>query len=324
MKPKTMILMIVAVTCGLGASYMTSRLLAHREAPEKVSILVAKKNLNMGDIVKLPDDMFVHKQVSRGDEPRMAIQEPDKLKGRQLKRSLRPGDFVTPEDLIDGDTSMGLPFLLPQGHQAVGIRVNMESVAGGFASLPHSRVNIISTRRGSDDKSTKATLLLEDVLVVAADAQMTNDQSGRAMPANVVTVALKSEDILKLELAKQLGLISLALRKFNDRSRSPIVYISAENLKNGTLPKEGSTDEDLMEAPPGVNLALPALPHEKPPAANGKNSPDHVLTIYSGDKAKQYFFYTPQPGGGANTTPAATATPRAPTILQDAAPPKKN
>jgi Flp pilus assembly protein CpaB len=322
MKPKTMILMIVAVTCGLGASYMTSRLLAHREAPEKVSILVAKKNLNMGDIVKLPDDMFVHKQVSRGDEPRMAINETDKLKGRQLKRSLRAGDFVTPEDLIDGNNSMGLPFLLPQGHQAVGIRVNPESVAGGFASLPHSRVNIISTRRGSDDKSTRSTLLLEDVLVVAADAQMTNDQSGRAMPANVVTVALKSDDILKLELAKQLGLISLALRKFNDRSRSPVAYISAENLKTGTMPKEGSTDEDLMESPPG--LALPGLPHEKPPAFTGKDAPDHVLTIYSGDKAKQYFFYSPQPGGGANASPAATATPRAPTILQDAAPSKKN
>ena len=30
MKPKTMILMVVAVVCGLGASYMTSKLLADR------------------------------------------------------------------------------------------------------------------------------------------------------------------------------------------------------------------------------------------------------------------------------------------------------
>ena len=34
MKPKTIILMVVAVSCGLAASYMTSRLLADRpEAP---------------------------------------------------------------------------------------------------------------------------------------------------------------------------------------------------------------------------------------------------------------------------------------------------
>ena len=45
MKPKTLILMVVAVTCGLGASYMTSRLLAERqpEDTEKVKILVADR-----------------------------------------------------------------------------------------------------------------------------------------------------------------------------------------------------------------------------------------------------------------------------------------
>jgi pilus assembly protein CpaB len=318
MKPKTMVLMIVAVTCGLGASYMTSRLLAHRETPEKVTILVAKKNLNMGDIVKLPDTMFAQQQLTHGTEPRLAIADPEKLKGRQLKRSLRAGDFITPDDLIDGNTSMGLPFLLPQGHQAVGIRVNPETIAGGFASLPHSRVNIISTRRGSDDKSTRSTLLLEDVLVVAADAQMNNDQSGRAMPANVVTVALKSEDILKLELSKQLGTISLALRKFNDRSKSSVLYVSAEHLKTGTLPKEGGADE-LIESPPGGTV-VPALAHETPPTLAGKDAPRHMLTIYSGGQAKKYYFHVDQPPGD-NSAPAATA---APAVLQDAPAPKKN
>ena len=44
MKPKTLILMVVAVSCGLGASYMTSRLLADREQDvEKVAVLIAKK-----------------------------------------------------------------------------------------------------------------------------------------------------------------------------------------------------------------------------------------------------------------------------------------
>jgi pilus assembly protein CpaB len=259
MKPKTMILMIVAVTCGLGASYMTSRLLAERGTDEeKVTILVARKNLNMGDVIKTPDDMFVEKQVSKGDEPRLAIVEVEKLKGRQLKRSLRPGDFITPEDLIDDKNSAGISFILPQGHQAVGIRVNSETIAGGFASLPHSRVNIISTRRGSDDKSTKATLLLENVLVLAADTQTQRDETGRAMPANVVTVALKPEDVLKLELAKTLGTISLVLRKFNDQSLSSTSSYTAENLKTGTINKEGGQDD--LEGPPPAVSVLPALP----------------------------------------------------------------
>lgn len=323
-KPKTMVLFVVAVTCGLGASYMTSKLLAHRNTPQKVTILVAKKNLNMGDIIKLPDDMFVEKQVPQGDEPRLAISETEKLKGRQLKRSLRPGDFVTPEDLLDENASSGLPFHLPNQHQAVGIRVNPEGIAGGFASLPHSRVNIISTRRGSDDKSTRSSMLLEDVLVLAADTQTQNDASGRAMPANVVTVALKTEDILKLELAKTLGVISLALRKFNDRSKSSVLYVSAEHLKNGTLPKEGAAD-DLNESPPAIAVAgLPALPKPEAPTymTVKKDGVQHVLRIYTGQEMKKYVYQLSEEGGPDAPPPAASGTPSTPAA--PAAPTKKN
>ena len=66
MKPKTLILMVVAIVCGLGASYMTSRLLAERgDAPPpeqpKVTVLVAKKTLDMGTFVKNPPEVFVEK-----------------------------------------------------------------------------------------------------------------------------------------------------------------------------------------------------------------------------------------------------------------------
>ena len=51
MKSKTLILLVVAIVCGLAASYMTSQLLAERnntgpeQTEEKIQILVAKKNL---------------------------------------------------------------------------------------------------------------------------------------------------------------------------------------------------------------------------------------------------------------------------------------
>ena len=51
MKPKTIILMVVAIVCGLAASYMTSRLLADRSKPEveeKITVLVASKSLPLG------------------------------------------------------------------------------------------------------------------------------------------------------------------------------------------------------------------------------------------------------------------------------------
>ena len=55
MKPKTLVLMVVAVTCGLGASYMTSRLLAERNTDdaEKIAVLVAKRQIDTG-IARVP------------------------------------------------------------------------------------------------------------------------------------------------------------------------------------------------------------------------------------------------------------------------------
>jgi pilus assembly protein CpaB len=289
MKPKTMILMIVAVSCGLGASYMTSRLLAERgDDTVKVPVLVAKKNLNMGDTIKIPEEMFIEKLFTSGEEPRSAIVDPAKLKNQVLKRSLRPGDFVTPDDLLD-DKGGGIAYWLPKGHQAVGIRVSQDTIAGGFASLPHSRVNIISTQRRGGDKDTKAILLLENVLVLAADTQTQRDDTGRAMPANVVTVALKPEDVLKLELAKQLGTISLTLRGFNDSAKSEVTSLSAQQLNTGTTGKEPTEDIDIGP-PMNVALPLPTPAKLETPATLKKDGPRHVMRIIEGDQQRQVPF----------------------------------
>src|SRR5439155_12154570 len=144
MKPKTMILMIVAVTCGLGASYMTSRLLAERgnqsDDTEKITVLVARKSLEMGSILKNPNELFEEKQFTKGEEPKNGLVDLTLLKGRQLKRPLRTGDYISEDDLFEKG-KVGISGMLPEGHLAVGIKVTPDSVAGGFASLPHSRVD---------------------------------------------------------------------------------------------------------------------------------------------------------------------------------------
>src|SRR5882724_7568696 len=196
MKPKTLVLMVVAVTCGLGASYMTSRLLADRSADdsEKIAILVAKKQIDNGATIKIPQDWFEEKLFVKGEEPRNALAKTDDLKGRILKRTLRAGDFIRAEDMLDSKDPQSFAVNLPEGYRAVGQRVNPDSIAGGLASLPHSRVDVIQTVRRGDDKSSYAQVILENVLVLAADAKTTRDAGDNAMPAADVTFALSPED----------------------------------------------------------------------------------------------------------------------------------
>src|SRR5437764_14801282 len=72
MKPKTMILMVVAVACGLAASYMTSKLLAERKAqpPEdRVPVLVAKTKVPKYTHLKDPSKYFEQKWRLTADLP---------------------------------------------------------------------------------------------------------------------------------------------------------------------------------------------------------------------------------------------------------------
>lgn len=303
MKPKTLVLMLVAVVCGLGASYMTSKLLAERQsAPEaeteKVAVLVAKKNLDMGLFIKNPATHFVEKTYSKGDEPRDAIVALDQLKDRQLKRALRAGDFITSADLIDANSSL-LQGQLPEGHRATALRVNMESIVGGWAGLPGSRVDVISTIRRADDKTSFSQILMNNVLVLGVDTAIHRDPEGRAMPGGVAIVALKPEDVLKLTIAKEYGQLSLALRGFGDNKNVDIPKATFDNVVNNTSvgaedPNASGADLASIGQPP-MPTAIPnlgALTDVTPTPVQAEPKPRrlHTITILEGDKERKVDF----------------------------------
>lgn len=304
MKPKTLVLMVVAVTCGLGASYMTSRLLADRqgEEVEKVAVLVAKKQIDTASPIKVPEDLFEEKLFTKGEEPRDAIAKFEELKGRILKRTLRPGDFIRLDDMLDSrDPQVAFSYHLPEGFRAVGQRVNIEATAGGFASLPLSRVDVVQTVRRGDDKTTYAKIILENVLVLAADQKTTRDESGNAMPAGTVTFALSPEDALKLALAREVGSLSLMLRKFNDNKPAPIDTVTAEDVKRGRiLGKEESAEleaEAAGQAVAGLNLPPLKIEDAKPAVEVKAEQPPpqpvtrkHRMVIIEGDKSRPIDF----------------------------------
>jgi Flp pilus assembly protein CpaB len=295
MKPKTMILMIVAVGCGLGASYMTSRLLAERgsapEEQEKTMVLVARKNLETGMTVKNPQDMFLEKVYIKGEEPKSAILKFEDVKGKVLKHGLREGDWVSMADLLS-DKESALQYLLPKDHFAIGLRVNIESIAGGFASLPLSRVDVYSTVRRADDKGSFCKLLLQNVLVLAADQSMDRNDKSQAMPATVVTVALKREDILRVNLAKEFGPLSLVLRGFNDNQKVDSLKATFEDVVNGAG-KNTDVDE-TAESPTVPKVAVqPPMPPTQPVAPPPPPEPKthtYVVTLINGDRQEQVEF----------------------------------
>src|SRR3954464_13707202 len=84
MKPKTMILMVVAVGCGLGASYMTSKLLADRQAApaeELVPVLMAKVKVPGWVPIKEPEQFFEVRMLPESAVSKSSLKSLDDVKG---------------------------------------------------------------------------------------------------------------------------------------------------------------------------------------------------------------------------------------------------
>src|SRR5262249_3230393 len=163
----TVILGVLAIVCGLAASYGVSRLLSEREPPpeeEKVSVLVAKQNLSMGFIIKEPEKYFEQKQFTKGQEPRKAIKGFEELKDKYLQKSLSAEQFVTLDDLLDKDS--GFTSQMTKGKRAFSIKVNPDTAVAGFV-LPHSKVDVVAVTKVGD--RTLSKIILQNVLVLAVD-----------------------------------------------------------------------------------------------------------------------------------------------------------
>jgi pilus assembly protein CpaB len=301
MKPKTMVLMVIAIVCGLGASYMTSRLLAERnnekEEIPKVSVVVAKKGLNVGIAIKKPQDLFEMKDFTKGQEPKDAFTTFDQLKGKYLKRNLRKGDFVTPKDIDDNQIALELP----KGMVAVGIRMTAENSASGFAASPGSRVNIIWTIRGGNQVVSQSATLLENVLVVAADTQSQRSEEKGAILAQVVTVALTPADALAVKLAQQHGDLSLVLRNMDDESEFKTAKLTFPELmkklgkdENGNELKNPEPEAPKVEAPKVQPVPQPVAPPK--PAKVLPKFEKHVVLVREGKNAYTRVFWFDEQG----------------------------
>ena len=268
MKPKTMILMVVAVVCGLAASYMTSRLLADRSAPAPVNtvkVLVAKARINAWTPMKKPEELFVEKEVPEGTFSPKCITDLKDLKDQALKAPLSEQMPLTKDDLLSESTA-GLVGALHNGERAVAIRVTPESLVGGFV-LPGSKVDVMMTlKRGDGDSS--AQIIMQDMMVLAVDQKNTRDDGQQAMLGTTVTLAAKPEESERLSLAASLGDLRLLLRTPLDQDKPTYKAVHIADLpRESKSIDESKTDSTDVASTGTTGPALPTLPSlDKTPA----------------------------------------------------------
>jgi pilus assembly protein CpaB len=312
MKPKTMILMVVAVVCGLGASYMTSKLLAERNKPDNeptVTVLVVKpkERVNSWQPIKEPEKYFEVKQYPVSVAPPNALDSFEAIRDQMLNKPLEEGKVITKADLLTKEQRSMAENLKP-GQRAIAIKVNPESLVGGFV-LPNTRVDVICTTRGND---ASARIILQNMQVLAVDTQDTRTDTTKTIIGQTVTLAATAEEAVRLSLAQSTGELRLLLKNTNDSKRTETVVARTADLAkplHGDLPEESETrsaPKTVVNLPavtedPKQPEPVPVVKKEEP-----RKSKRHVMTIANGTNVDKAVFILGRQDDDEDTPPSST------------------
>jgi Flp pilus assembly protein CpaB len=305
MKPKNMILLVVAIGCGLTASYLTSQLLANREKTiPTIKVLVAKKRVAGYTLLKDPETWFVEKEFPENVAPKKAVTAFADAKDKRTNKVLNEETVLLADDLADAK-SEGISATMGPGERAVAIRVNAEKSVAGFV-LPGSRVDVVATVN-TENVGKESKIILQNMLVLAVDTKDAKDPDQRSILGQTVTLAAKPEEAQRLALASTLGELQLILRPFGDRE---ISHIPASHARDLDHPIEGGSSEAKEEAPPTqvATSLVPKLPPVIAAKEEDKKDPTpepvvkrpsyeiHTILITNGEN-QQKAIYTREQGG---------------------------
>jgi pilus assembly protein CpaB len=307
MKPKTMILMVVAVACGLVASYMTSRLLADRNAPadNMVDVVVAKKKVQQLTLLRKPEDFFEVRSVKEdGPITAKAFKSLDELKDKRMKNTVNADSVLRPDDLQKKEDQT---IDIPVGQRAIAIKVNAECLAGGFI-LPGMRVDILSTVRTGAEASSM--ILLQNMLVLAIGEDKVIGEGKVTMVGKTATLAATPQECMQLMLAQQQGEMLLTLRSNEDKRLVTSSSTKVSDLGKGVRDRTPETSDgspDNTDNNPGFIPGLPKVatdptpptPMVEPqPVKEAPKGEQHTLTVSEGASTQQFLF-TKDPETGA-------------------------
>lgn len=178
MKPKNLILIAVAVVCGLVAAFLTARMTAgagaKRPELDMVEVPVAAKDIPIG--TKLPQKdlevFFTKKNFPREAVPPSAILSLEEIADKRTMRTLRQGETVGVSDVnakgfIDP----------PDGMVLMSTPINLDQSASGFA-LPGYKVMVVASKKSQKKNMEVVFPLFLDALILAVDTSPTAPAAG--------------------------------------------------------------------------------------------------------------------------------------------------
>jgi len=331
MKPKTLILLAVAVGCGLVAMLGIQQAMQGGQGggTPKVSVLVAKSDIQPG--IELTEELVGFNEMSAEAVPEDAVTAPDQYAERSLSYPVVAGDIIRQSKLgKPGEFTRSNQ--IPAGMRVVAISVNDTQTVSGMMR-PGDRVDLAVTfqvRNARGVMTTRTKTLLEYVEVFATDNRTVSDGAAKSQETKtkVVSLVVSPEQVNYIKLAESKGQLALSWRNPNDSEAVAVSDIDSELLVEleGVIPQEeqdqggprgpalyaddvakepgqdGAVANGFLEEAEGTQPAAPA------PEPVVKERPKWTVRIYNGNEPQQSEFELPEEPEPAAASPGAEGT----------------
>ncbi|MCC9609576.1 Flp pilus assembly protein CpaB [Blastopirellula sp. JC732] len=257
MRPKSLILIVFALGCGLVASIGISQVLESKNQQAAVpqmemeNIFVAIEDIDINE--PLTPELIKLEPWPKDKVPEGAVTNLEELENRRPRVRLYAGEPILERKLFGSNEDKGASKMIPAGFRVHSVRVTAESSASGLI-LPGDRVDVLVYLRSSGAiNKTLTRTILKNVRVFAVNEQThrETDSEGNSINAKTVSLLVKPSQVEILMLASQLGQLSLSLRPPNEDG----------------VEEEDETDDATVEELLGVDEDADPKKKRKPVAA---------------------------------------------------------
>jgi len=216
MKPQNLIMLAVAIGCGL-ISMLGIRQLLNREDTRKEpvrEIVAARGDIPAGVPLNESNVHFV--TVPEALVPEFAVTSMEELEQRSLKRPANAGEWILTNKLGDPG-QFGVITKLPEGMAAATIPADETTTHSGMLT-PGNRVDLLLTYRpeGGGTGNQKTITVLEFVEVFAIDKHIYGSEIAQDGKAKNLTLLVTPVQAKAVALASNLGKLSTTLRRPGD------------------------------------------------------------------------------------------------------------
>lgn len=325
MRPKSIILLGLALGCGLVATIGINQVMANRNQPaagpvDGTEVFVALNDIGMGDPInkallkleKWPTDKLVDGMIFKLED----------IEGRRSRQKIFAGEPVLENKLLKkGETGASATDMIPSGYRAVPVLVDAVSGSSGMI-LPGDRVDLLVHIQGGmnqEIRSPTTVTFLQNVKVFAVDDNFSRAGDETTATAKTISVLVTPDQAQMVMLATSVGKVQMVMRSANDDAMETTGLVDVQTLLHGRN-GGGSAPPPAAPATPSGNSLIALLNQQKapPPPEAARPAPRNVFTmvvIKGADMSKAEFAdgkVTNLPDQADATTPKAPPLPLLP------------